>query len=95
MQIRTVHIVRSFGHRQIYDNYNRTKEGAITVEYIVMDMEWNTRFDREEIIMLKLFDIVTLRNDDPKTGINAGKTQFIFRKTSHYNEIWCECAGSG
>ena len=22
--------------------------------------------------MLKLFDIVTLRNDDPKTGINAG-----------------------
>ena len=42
------------------------------MEYIVMDMEWNTRFDREEIIMLKLFDIVTLRNDDPKTGINAG-----------------------
>ena len=36
-----IRIVRSFGHRQLYDDYNRTKEGAIAVEHIVMDMEWN------------------------------------------------------
>lgn len=34
----------SFGHRQLYDDYNRTKEGAIAVEYIVLDMEWNLNF---------------------------------------------------
>jgi len=36
-----IRIVSSFGHRQLYDDYNRTKEGAIAVEYIVLDMEWN------------------------------------------------------
>ena len=41
MQIGIIRIVRSFGHRQLYDDYNRTKEGAIAVEYIVLDMEWN------------------------------------------------------
>ena len=32
----------------------------------------HTRFDCEEITMLKLFDIVTLKNDDPETGVKAG-----------------------
>ena len=31
-----------------------------------------TRFDCEEITMLKLFDTVTLKNDDPETGVKAG-----------------------
>lgn len=33
---------------------------------------FNTRFDCEGITMLKLFDIVTLKNDDPETGVKAG-----------------------
>ena len=41
MPIGIIRIVSSFGHRQLYDDYNRTKEGAIAVEYIVLDMEWN------------------------------------------------------
>ena len=32
----------------------------------------HTRFDCEEITMLKLFDTVTLKNDDPETGVKAG-----------------------
>ena len=32
----------------------------------------DTRFDCEEITMLKLFDTVTLKNDDPETGVKAG-----------------------
>lgn len=40
MSIGIIRIVRSFGHRQLYNDYNRTKEGAIAVEHIVMDMEW-------------------------------------------------------
>ena len=37
MPIGIIRLVRSFGHRQLYDDYNRTKEGAIAVEYMVKD----------------------------------------------------------
>ena len=52
MQIGIIRIVRSFGHRQLYDDYNRTKEGAIAVEYIVMDMEWNQALTYSERVRL-------------------------------------------
>ena len=53
MQIGIIRIVRSFGHRQLYDDYNRTKEGAIAVEYIVMDMEWNQALTYSEMSKIR------------------------------------------
>lgn len=55
MPIGIIRIVRSFGHRQLYDDYNRTKEGAIAVEYIVMDMEWNQALTFSEMVKDPLF----------------------------------------
>lgn len=31
-------------------------------------------------------------NEENRQKINAGKAQLIFQKTSHYNEMWRECA---
>ena len=50
-----IRIVRSFGHRQLYDDYNRTIEGAIAVEYIVMDMEWNQALTFSEMVKDPVF----------------------------------------
>lgn len=55
MPIGIIRIVRSFGHRQLYDDYNRTKEGAIAVEYIVMDMEWNQALTFSEMVKDPVF----------------------------------------
>ena len=55
MPIGIIRIVRSFGHRQLYDDYNRTKEGAIAVEYIVMDMEWNQALNFSEMVKDPVF----------------------------------------
>jgi len=54
VSIGIIRIVRSFGHRQLYD-YNRTKEGAIAVEYIVMDMEWNQALTYSEMVKDPVF----------------------------------------
>lgn len=55
MPIGIIRIVRSFGHRQLYDDYNRTIEGAIAVEYIVMDMEWNQALNFSEMVKDPVF----------------------------------------
>ena len=55
MPIGIIRIVRSFGHRQLYDDYNRTKEGAIAVEYIVLDMEWNQALNFSEMVKDPVF----------------------------------------
>lgn len=77
MPIGIIRIVRSFGHRQLYDDYNRTKEGAIAVEYIVMDMEWNQALTFSEMVKDPVFlagEIIQIGaiNDDPETGVKAG-----------------------
>ena len=46
------------------DAIKKVTAGSVEKQY--------TRFDCEEITMLKLFDTVTLKNDDPETGVKAG-----------------------
>ena len=54
---------------ELRTNYQQCMEQAAAWSKYVTP---HTRFDCEEITMLKLFDTVTLKNDDPETGVKAG-----------------------